>query len=216
MKPITTYTTAIALLLAVQSFDIFITSPPGEGAPPNFLRLVSTSFGEWQMLQESRFDEDILGALAPDDYLVRLYSRDDRPEVIELVIAHFRSQAKGFGPHSPQVCLPASGWLPVSNEVTHISDGGGRTFPANLYILRNGKQTNVVLYWYHSTVRASAGEIEARMWLAWDALTGAGNDISLVRVIIPASEDGEAIAVQAASAFAGDVYRDLRLHRPAR
>jgi EpsI family protein len=201
---------ALVLILAAQlASSLALNRLPATG-PTDFLRSIPASIGDWRLRQEARFNEDILGALAPDDYVVRYYGRDEDPEQIELMIAHFRSQNEGFGPHSPKVCLPAAGWVPVSHKVTRISDGDGGDFPLNLFHLRNGRRSSLVLYWYHSPARATAGEMDARFWLAWDTLTTGRQEISLVRVILPFVEGREPETFQAASKFASAAYRNLR------
>ncbi len=210
MKARTLWLTVLTLSLAVQGVDFIFLRAQGNGNAAFSPQSIPTALGGWEMRHETRFDEQVLAALAPSDYLVRYYGRDGDPRSVELMIAYFQSQAEGFGPHSPQVCLPASGWEPISHERIRLADDLGSTFPANRYLLQNGRAYSLVLYWYHSRARATAGEMQARLWLSWDTLATGENEISLVRVILPLSSPDEPAAEETLRAFASSVYRLLR------
>jgi EpsI family protein len=210
MTPRKIYLSLLILILVAQGLDLIYLRARFNGEASFSLQSVPTKLGEWEMRQEARFDEQILGALDPSDYFVRYYGRSGDPRSVELMIAYFRSQAEGFGPHSPQVCLPASGWQPISHQRIYLADDAGGTFPANRYLLQNGREYSLVLYWYHSRSRATAGEMEARFWMSWDTIATGENEISLVRAIMPLSSPDEPVAEEILRAFASNVYSNLR------
>ncbi|MEJ7606092.1 MAG: exosortase C-terminal domain/associated protein EpsI [Bryobacteraceae bacterium] len=134
--------------------------------------------------------------------------------VASLFVAWFQSQRSGTSqPHSRRVCLPASGWVPaVTGEITLKTDAG--TIAINRYIVVNGRQRNVVLYWYQGPRRVTAGEWEAKLWLMADALRYRRTDTTLVRVVTPSVEGADDSATAAATGFAQSLYPLLREYLP--
>jgi len=216
MRTFLPYAVFVAFVLISQGLDGFAFQSLESKANSEFLQQVSNEVKPWSLIRESEMDPVALGALLPDDYLVRQYSRSRDRRQAELVIAYFRSQREGFGPHSPQVCLPAAGWIPEHRSIRRLPDGSGGQFEANYFRIHNSGRKSVVLYWYQSAHRTSVGEIEARIWLALDTLLYKGSDISLVRITTAIEDGDESSAVSSASEFAALIYKDLRRFWQAR
>jgi EpsI family protein len=197
-------------ILAVQALVPVLSGAASKATGALPLKDLPREIRGWRLAEEMQFGADILGALAPDDYLARLYNRDRDQKGGELLVAYFRTQSEGFGPHSPKVCLPASGWDPVEQTVVNVSDGKGGMFPANHFVIQNGERKSVVLYWYHTAERVSVGEIEARLWLAWDSLMFRGTDIALVRLIVPFAGSNAQDATEAARDMGTVVHENLK------
>src|ERR1700688_3360490 len=138
-------------------------------APPS-LSSFPSEIGEWRQLREDPIAADVAGELRADRLLSRTYVQSATGSVAGLFVAWFQSQRAGASqPHSPKVCLPASGWTPaVMGEITLSTAAGG--IAVNRYIVVNRRQRDVVLYWYQGPRRATAGEWEAKLWLMADAL----------------------------------------------
>ncbi|MBT8396509.1 MAG: EpsI family protein, partial [Gemmatimonadetes bacterium] len=64
-----------------------------------------------------------------------------------LYVGYYESQTQGNTIHSPKNCLPGAGWEPLSSEPVAI-EVGGRAVTVNKYLLQNGSQQALVLYWY--------------------------------------------------------------------
>lgn len=215
MRSRTLYIALLVVILAVQSLDYFLLSG-GTAPAASFLKQIPRTLANWGFADDAVLDQSVLGALAPDDYLARYYQSADRKHSAELLIAYFKSQTEGFGPHSPKVCLPASGWTPILQTTRPIPNGEGGQLEANYFIIQNGANKSAVLYWYHTPARTMAGELEARFWLAWDTLSRKSSDIALVRVIVPIRDGQQEEATAAATDVATQVYRELRQHwRPS-
>lgn len=199
---------ALAAILIAQAAIPYLAgaaSQPGRTA----LRELPQQLRGWNLAGEMRLSEDVLGALAPDDYLARQYERERDHRGGELLVAYFKDQTEGFGPHSPKVCLPASGWETVVQKQESISGTAG-SFPVNHFVIQQGEQKSVVLYWYHTAGRETVGEIEARLWLAWDSMMWRGTDIALVRLIVPVAGNDTEGAAEAARDMARTVHENLR------
>jgi EpsI family protein len=178
-------------------------------APPA-LATFPSQFGEWKLLREDPITADIAGELRADRMLSRTYTNTPGGSEAGLFVAWFQSQRSGASqPHSPKVCLPASGWTPaVSGEITLDTAAGAITI--NRYIAVNRGQRDVVLYWYQSPHRVMAGEWQAKLWLMSDALRDHRTDTALVRVVMQAGNASDQAATAAATNFARSLYPLLR------
>jgi EpsI family protein len=191
-------------------------APPALGSFP-------TAFGAWRQLSEDPIAADVADQLRADQILSRTYMRTSILDatlpattgpVVGLFVAWFQSQRAGTSqPHSPKVCLPASGWIPaVTGEVTLDTAAGVIT--VNRYIVVNHGQRDVVLYWYQGWRRVTAGEWAAKFWLVADALRDRRTDTALVRVVAQSGDGGDQAATAAATGFAQVLYPLLRENLP--
>jgi EpsI family protein len=187
-------------------------------APPALWSFPS-AFGGWRQLREDPIAADVAAELRADRLLSRTYANaavdtsalhTSTAPVVGLFVAWFQSQRAGTSqPHSPKVCLPASGWIPAeTGEVTLETAAGAIT--VNRYIVVNHGQRDVVLYWYQGPHRVTAGEWAAKFWLVADALRDKRTDTALVRVVAQSSDGGDRAATAAAAGFAQSLYPLLR------
>lgn len=144
-------------------------------------------------------EPDVLDLLRVSDYVNRVYSPDIGPE-ISLYVGYYASQGTGDQIHSPKNCLPGSGWQPVRSMVTELALGS-RKVPANLYVVEQNGERQVVLYWYQSGGRVLASEYWAKFYMIADAMRWNRTDGALVRVVVPV-QAGESLARQQAVQFA--------------
>lgn len=159
--------------------------------------------------QDEVIDPETLRILGPGDFLSRLYSSPTRPPV-DFFLAFFPSQETGDTIHSPKNCIPAAGWTPIRASVVALPVAGGRTAPANLYIVQKGNDRQLVLYWYQAHGRITASEYLARIYLVTDAIRMNRTDGSLVRIVTPIVQpEGEAAARRRAIEFAERVMPTL-------
>ena len=168
-------------------------------AKPDFSRF-PVKIGQWDRIQEEPVDLATKTQLGADGLVSRTYAQNGRSA--NLFVAWFQSQRAGTSqPHSPQVCLPASGWVPEMNGLIDVPTSAG-TITINRYVIVKGNQRAVVLYWYQTPRRVVAGEWAAKFWLMADALRDRRTDTSLVRITTWVSPDsGVAGATKVASAF---------------
>jgi EpsI family protein len=152
-------------------------------APPNFASF-PTELGDWQKNGDDPVSPETQAILGADRTLGLFYS--DAPDGWSgsLFVGWFQSQRGGASqPHSPQVCLPASGWTAnVTDRVNMPTDAG--PVAVNRYIATYGTSRVVVLYWYQTQSRVIASEWAAKFWVIVDRLKEQRTDTSLVRVIV--------------------------------
>jgi EpsI family protein len=141
-------------------------------------------------------DQDTLDKLGHGEFLHRVYQDAGKSPSIDLFIAYYPSQRTGDAPHSPQNCLPGSGWTPVRNERILLAMPGHEPFPANRYLIANGDSRQLVLYWFWAHNRGVASEWWAKYYLVKDAIQMNRSDGSLVRITTPMYHGESADAAQ--------------------
>jgi EpsI family protein len=131
-------------------------------------------------------DKKTLEVLGPGDFLERVYQDPNQKlPYVDLFLAYFPSQRAGETPHSPQHCLPGSGWNPEENVRITLSFPGHAPFPANRYVIAKADQRRLVLYWFWAHNRGVASEYWAKFYLVEDAIRMNRSDGSLVRLVTP-------------------------------
>jgi EpsI family protein len=131
-------------------------------------------------------DKKTLEVLGPGDFLERVYQDPkEKSPYVDLFLAYFPSQRAGETPHSPQHCLPGSGWNPEENTRVTLGLPGHGPFPANRYVISKGDQRRLVLYWFWAHDRGVANEYWAKFYLVKDAIRMNRSDGSLVRLVTP-------------------------------
>ena len=95
------------------------------------LRDFPEALARWQGTEQPLSDE-ILKAVAVDEYLNRVYS-DGTTQPIELYIGYYESQRTGDTIHSPKNRLPGSGWNPVEADRLSFAAPDGKKLAVNGY-----------------------------------------------------------------------------------
>ncbi len=151
-------------------------------------------FNGWRGEQEN-LRQIISDTLGFTDYLLNNYSRNSGPPV-NFYVAYYASQRKGISPHSPRVCVPGGGWSITDIERTTINVENRET-PLNINraIIQNGRNRQLVYYWFKQRGRDIANEYWMKWYLLTDSLQMNRTDGSLVRVvtpILPSEKDADA------------------------
>jgi EpsI family protein len=142
--------------------------------------------GPWQASAEQSIGPDVTAYLKPDEYILRDYMDQRSGAGIGLFVAYFKSLQNVYGPHSPRICLPGSGWLVSSSKVVQIAvPGRPGGIPVNQFTMQKSNQRILVLYWYQNDRDVWAEEFHAKLRLLPDLIRYRRSDVSLVRVIAP-------------------------------
>jgi EpsI family protein len=165
---------------------------------PQPLSAIPLELEHWRGADAAPFDAETLKVLGADEYVNRIY-RHSAHAPVGLFIGYYAAQREGTAIHSPQNCLPGSGWVPVNHARTTLQGAGGQ-FPANRYVVEKRGERQLVLYWFDGRGRRVASEYVNKAYLLHDALRRGRTDGALVRIITPIT-DGEAAADAAAHAF---------------
>jgi len=152
---------------------------------PN-LRDVPLQLGRWNAKTELSMDAATVSYLKPDDYILRDYFDERGSPPINLFVAYFKSLQNVYGPHSPRVCLPGSGWLVTSSKIANVAVPWQRgPIPVNEFTMEKSTDRILVLYWYQNDRAVWAQEFQAKLRLLPDLLRYRRSDVSLVRLIAP-------------------------------
>ncbi|MGA2596793.1 MAG: exosortase C-terminal domain/associated protein EpsI [Bryobacteraceae bacterium] len=171
--------------------------------------------GDWKLVQHGVMEDDVKNVLRGDDYITAWYA-ESPTRIANLFVAYFNSQRSGQSPHSPKNCLPGSGWVwSVSDEIPLTVPGRAAPITVNRYIVSKADAKDVVLYWYQSRDRVVASEYKAMVFVAADALRYNRTDTSLVRVIVPITNNQEQLATQTGIDFIQSFFGILRSYLPA-
>ena len=183
--------------------------PPREPLPSFPLRV-----GDWQG-RDIPIPQWALDVLGPGEFLERDYRRAlDEPSV-DLLLAYFPSQRMGSTIHSPQNCLPGSGWTPTEFARVELTRPGGGNIQVNRYVLAKGLDHLLVFYWYQAHGRAVASEYGAKFYLVADAIRMNRSDGAMIRVTTPIGQsESLASAEQRGVAFVQDVLPLLGRYIP--
>jgi len=171
--------------------DVFLPKP---------LDTLPLALDQWQCV-EVPIDPSVVKATGVDDYLSRTCRGADG-EPISLYIGYYRSQRTDDTIHSPQNCLPGTGWQPLEASYVSLKTPEGREVEVRRYIVEKGIQQQLILYWYQSHGRTIASEYWAKIYLVLDAIYLQRTDSALIRINTPISGTGtDARAVAFATAI---------------
>ena len=161
----------------------------------------------WRGQRSADMEQKIRDILGVDDYIRRVYYRDNSTPAISLYIGYYESQRAGEAIHSPMNCLPGAGWNPVRNDRISISANNDEVIEINRVTIQKSGVNQVVLYWYQSQGRVVASEYMGKIYTVLDALRTNRTDAALIRVVSQApdnamsKDEAETVAERAAIEF---------------
>ena len=157
--------------------------------------------GGWQQTGSDQIlDNETLKVLRASDYLLRNY-RSANGRVANFYVGYYATQRDGASYHSPLNCLPGSGWIMSDPAQVTITLPDGRAFTANRYLIQNGDQKDLLVYWYQGRGRAVASEYWGKVYTVLDSVRLRRSDGAMVRVTIPIDKS-EAASLQMATDLA--------------
>ncbi len=157
--------------------------------------------GGWQQTGSDQIlDNETLKVLRASDYLLRNY-RFANGRVANFYVGYYATQRDGASYHSPLNCLPGSGWIMSDPAQVTITLPDGRAFAANRYLIQNGDQKDLLVYWYQGRGRAVASEYWGKVYTVLDSVRLRRSDGAMVRVTIPIDKS-EAASLQMATDLA--------------
>ncbi len=145
--------------------------------------------------REVKLSEAEARAVAVTSYLSRSYVAADtaKAAAFSIYVGYYAQQTQGQTIHSPKNCLPGAGWEPLESAPQAIVTSVG-SVTVNRYLIQNGKQRAMVLYWYQGRGRVAWNEY----WVKWNLLKDAAirrrSDEALVRVVVPVTTTEDAAA----------------------
>jgi exosortase D (VPLPA-CTERM-specific) len=172
-------------------------APAGGGTPPprETFELYPREADGWSGVT-GRLSPEIEGRLRADDYLAAIYRHPGEAAPVDFFLSYYGRQTEGSRVHSPEVCLPGTGW-----EVSAIRRIGidlpGTGFPpfeVNRALVQKEFDRQLVYYWFEGRGRRTTSDFLAKLGFMTDAVRLGRTDGGLVRVATPVVEGGEAAA----------------------
>ena len=93
-------------------------------------------------------------------------------------------------------------------RITITPAGGGPSFEANKYVVQNGRDRAVMIYWYQGRGRITASEYWGKIYTVLDSVRRRRSDGAMVRVMVPL-ENSEETAQRAAIELASQAASQL-------
>jgi EpsI family protein len=173
-----------------------------------------TELGHWKRLgSDQRFDTATESVLRADDYLSRTYF-SDQGQIASFYLGYYATQQNGATYHSPLNCLPGAGWtMSEPREIRIEPANGGAAFVANRYVIQNGVDRQLMIYWYQGRGRAVASEYWGKIYTVIDSIRRRRSDGALVRVVVPIS-GSEPEALKAGSDLAAEAAAAISAYVP--
>jgi exosortase D (VPLPA-CTERM-specific) len=163
-----------------------------EPAPRDPFALFPMQLDDWSGARAT-LPPNMEATLGADDYLASVWHSPGEAEPVDFFLSFYRSQTEGEAIHSPEVCLPATGW-----EVARIAQVtvpvAGRAMPLNRAIIQKGLEKQLVYYWFEGRGRQMTNDFAAKFYTVADSMTRGRTDGGLVRIITPLGAGGEAEA----------------------
>jgi len=152
-------------------------------SPPDLNRLPQSIEG-WRGYADLPIAAATAQQLGADRALERAYMRPGSGLPVYLFVAWFQSQRGGATqPHSPRVCLPGSGWLPIENTEIRLNTSLGE-IPVERYVVMNRGVRGLALYWYQTPRRVITSEWQAKFFTIVDGLRDRRTDTAIVRIFM--------------------------------
>ena len=162
---------------------------------------------------DERFDVQTETVLRADDYLLRNYRASDG-RIASFYVGYYATQRNGATYHSPLNCLPGAGWTMSEPAKIVIKPSDGKpAFEANRYLIQNGRDRQLMIYWYQGRGRAVASEYWGKVYTVLDSVRRRRSDGSMVRVTVPVNAS-EAAAIETAASFAANIATVLPAYVP--
>jgi EpsI family protein len=202
---------ALSIILTAQLAGSYALSVGERSVPKLGLDGIPSEIGLWTLAAEQPLDPDVAAYLKPDDYIQRGYRSESNGSFMSLFVAYFKSLQNAYGPHSPRVCLPGSGWLVRELRVMNLPvPGKPEGIPLNKYVLEKNGENILVLYWYQNDRRIWAEEFEFKLHLLPDLVRYRRSDVTLIRIVTPLGRNTSVeLPMKNASEFAAALYPRL-------
>ena len=144
---------------------------------------IPASLGEWTMVGQSRFNQEVLKNLKPTDYLYRVY-KDSAGNRVTLYLGYHAGGPESGPIHSPKHCLPGSGWFELS-EVKRKIQVAGKTLPVVQAVYQNGDQKEMFLYFFQVKGKILTDEYSLKLSEITNSILYNRRDSAFIRISVP-------------------------------
>ncbi|MFZ2397692.1 MAG: VPLPA-CTERM-specific exosortase XrtD [Smithella sp.] len=167
--------------IALHSFIDFREKPPVSRPVSQFPLVV----GEWEGKRQF-LDQQFIDVLQFSDYTSIDYAKQGSPPV-NIYVAYYESQRKGRMIHSPETCLPGSGWIfnQAGTMTIPLSGKNSSSITVMRAIMEKSGSRQLVYFWFNQRGRILTNAYQMKIYNFWDALVKKRTDGALIRIITP-------------------------------
>lgn len=141
--------------------------------------------GSWHQIGSDQIlDEPTMKVLRASDYLLRNFQNVDG-QIANFYVGYYATQSNGASYHSPLNCLPGAGWVLGDPGTVALPRPDGSTFIANKYVVKNGNEQSLMVYWYEGRGRSVASEYWGKVYTVIDSVRLRRSDGAMVRITVP-------------------------------
>jgi len=173
---------------------------PGEArvARESFAAFPRDLDGWRQTGARQRLNARVEGELGADDYHSVDLAKPGHAAHVNLFMAWYLDQTDG-GVHSPEICLPGTGWEIAWLDRSDVAPDIGfeEPFRVNRAIIQKGETRMMVLYWFQQRERRVASDLMAKFYLMVDGMTKRRTDGAALRLTTPILADESDAAAEA-------------------
>ena len=159
---------------------------------------------DWTYNGSSEMGQDIVDALALDDYINSYYSKNDKS--ISLYIGYYFTSKKVGAAHSPLVCFPGQGWILSENEQRILVINNGQDINFKTMVITRGSDKQLILYWFQAFDKTSPGTFMQKINVFWNGFYHSREDNAFIRISVSMDDKGSDEAVQVGLEFLEDFY----------
>jgi len=155
------------------------------------------SIGLWNA-RRNYLAPEILDVLWADDYLSASWHRQDRPNIVHLLVPYYKYQGTRHTAHAPQSCMLGSGWALTASADQRINLNPHGDIPIRTIVWQQGNTRLLAGYFFLQRGRIIINPWMNKFYLMWDSLTRRRTDGALVRaelVMTPGQTIDEAFVV---------------------
>jgi exosortase D (VPLPA-CTERM-specific) len=205
----------LAALLAFAGQEALATRETLSGAPPHKpLSFFPLGLEAWQGQRQLLSNEE-LRSLKLDDYLLMDFRQEGQGIPVNLYVAYYESQGQGRSIHSPQICLPGTGWEILSKDLHKIQrTAAPEALTVNREVIRKDGVVHLVYYWFRESGSDVHSNVQAKWEIIKNAVRTGRTDGNLIRVTTVLTEgmSGKERASQKLDAFLDQTLPTLSLY----
>ena len=177
------------LILAVTGGLILrVATFAAESGPAKISPEIPLNLGPWEG-EISYVPANIANVLQTDEAFEIGYKNSKTHTDVRLYIGYYKAPYRKFGgvfAHTPDACLPGSGWR-IMSKSKEVFDMGRPYGWARVkkFVVRKTDINYLVYFWYQSETRIVTNSYLNQFALAWDALQSKHSPVLVVRIMTP-------------------------------
>lgn len=190
----------VATVLTAVASSAYLFAPSRDVPLPDRLSfdLFPRQIDGWSGIS-TRLTSEVEQSLGADDYVSHTYTSVDGASVVNFFSAFYETQTDNSGIHSPEVCLPGSGWemFQFGPQEVSLPDTVYGTFTLNRAIIQKGLDQQLVYYWFEQRGKRMINDYAAKLSVVVDSVRIGRSDGAIVRFVTPIARNEPVAAADA-------------------